>query len=323
TFAKMARVGDGGCGFEQPFAATQLALSKHGTDTRDAFLRDDALLLVVFVTDEDDCSATTQALFGDPYADACSDIGAITSYRCFEHGVRCYDGKGSRAFGNRYHCRPDEESEYVQHVGDFAAYLKGLKKNPAQVVVAGIYGKPNGVFTVTDERVKTYTTPRLGNICGTGGGEGNGATPAVRMNALMAEFGGRASQSSICESELSWAMRDVGLITRDAATKSHCLHGALLDVDQSAEGVQPACRVQIVRDAGTRLQKHIEVPACNRSGGTERCFTIANDTSGCGDTETQLAFHVDGVDDETLTVSCDVDLGEYAYQPGPGEEREN
>src|SRR5687767_7196111 len=54
TFAKMARVGDAGCGMEQPFKAARLALS----NKTEAFLRDDALLLVVFVTDEDDCSAT-------------------------------------------------------------------------------------------------------------------------------------------------------------------------------------------------------------------------------------------------------------------------
>ena len=77
TFAKMAHVGDGGCGFEQPLKAARLALSGYATGSQ-GFLRDDALLLVVFVTDEDDCSADL-ALFNDPYADACSELGAPTS----------------------------------------------------------------------------------------------------------------------------------------------------------------------------------------------------------------------------------------------------
>src|ERR1041385_605705 len=78
TFAKMARVGDIGCGFEQPLKAAQLVLSGSATGSK-GFLRDDALLLVVFVTDEDDCSSTDNALFDsyDPYGDTCSSLGQI------------------------------------------------------------------------------------------------------------------------------------------------------------------------------------------------------------------------------------------------------
>lgn len=303
TFAKLARVGDSGCGFEQPFKAARLALSNKS----DGFLRDDALLLVVFVTDEDDCSARDATLFSDPQADACSDLGTITSYRCFEHGVRCYDGKGSREFGERRDCRADETSPYVESVSTLAELLKSLKANPAQVVVAAIYGKPSYVAAIRDERITTHETPRLANVCGTGGKEGSGATPAIRMNALLAEFGGRASQSSICDSELSWAMRDVGLVTRGAATRSRCLRGALSDADATAPGIQPACRVQVASNVGTPMETRVDVPSCDRADGT-RCFTVSSDAA-CTDTETQLAFRVpDAADNETLTVTCDVDL---------------
>jgi hypothetical protein len=319
TFAKMARVGDSGCGFEQPFQAARAALSGSAAGAT-GFLRDDALLLVVFVTDEDDCSATSTALFTDPYADACSVLGPITSYRCFEHGVVCRDGKGSRAFGDRHNCEPDETSPYVESVSGFATFLKDLKRNPAQVVVAGIYGKPNHIAAIPDERITSFTTPRLANVCGTGGKEGSGATPAIRMNALMAEFGGRASQSSICESELAWAMHDVGLVTRGAATRSHCLRGALTDVDAAAAGVQPSCRVEAASEVATRLPSRIGVPPCERADGA-RCFTIAKDPA-CADTETQLAFHVeDSADKETLTVVCDVDVNAPDLRPAIGETR--
>ncbi len=312
TFAKMAHVGDGGCGFEQPLKAARLALSGYATGSQ-GFLRDDALLLVVFVTDEDDCSADL-ALFNDPYADACSELGAPTSYRCFEHGVRCYDGKGSREFGERHDCRPDESSQYVESVASFATFLKARKANPAQVVVAGIYGKPNHVTAIPDERITTYTTPRLANVCGTGGKEGSGATPAVRLNAVMAAFGGRASQSSICDSELSWAMRDVGLVTRAAATRSQCLRGALIDEDAAAPGVQPSCRVEVVSDAGTPRATRTELAPCDRSGD-KRCFTVDVDPT-CGDTDTQLAFHVDdSAANETMMINCDVDIDAPEHDP--------
>jgi hypothetical protein len=300
AFAMMARVGDGGCGFEQPLKAARMALSSK----TDAFLRPDALLLVVFVTDEDDCSARTDIVFGEPRADACSDLGTPTSYRCFEHGVKCYDGKGSREFGMRRNCRADESSPYMESVSSFAAFLKGLKPDPAQVVVAAIYGKPNHVEAIKDERVTTHDTPRLADVCGRGGKEGTGATPAIRMNALLAEFGGRASQSSICDGELSWAMRDVGLITRGAATRSHCLRGPLSDLDATSSGIQPACRLESVSSLG-----RVEVPPCDQAPG-QRCFTIATDEA-CADTETQLAFHItDSIDGETLSLACDVENAE-------------
>ena len=301
TFAKMARVGDKGCGYEQPFKAARLALS-----SSKQFLRDDALLLVVFVTDEDDCSAHDPTLFSDPYGDACSELGTLTSYRCFEHGVRCYDGKGSRAFGDRRNCRPDESSRYIEGVEHFASFLKQLKPNPAQVIVAGIYGKPNRITAIRDERVTSHETPRLADVCGGGGREGVGATPAIRMNALMAQFGGRASQSSICESELSWAMRDVGMITREAATRSHCLRGSLRDADAATAGLQPRCRVEVARGVGTDFETRDEVPPCT-AADSARCFTLGVDAA-CAETETQLAFRVVGAEDnETLTVTCDVD----------------
>jgi hypothetical protein len=102
-------------------------------------------------------------------------------------------------------------------------------------------------------------------------------------------------------------MRDVGLVARAAATRSPCLRGALLDVDEEAPGIQPACRVEVVSDAGTPREARTELPPCEEAEGG-RCFTIDVDAS-CGDTETQLAFHVDDRGaNETLIAACDVEL---------------
>jgi hypothetical protein len=310
----MALVGDRGCGFEQPFKAARQVLAPYNTTTK-GFLRDDALLLVVFVTDEDDCSMVGSGLIADEYADqysgtqsysdGCSELGALTSYRCFEHGVTCYDGKGGRALGDRTNCHPNETSRYVESVSGFGESLKHLKKNPGQVIVAGIYGKPNNITTVPDEKVTTYTTPRLADVCGSHGVEGTGATPAVRMNALLAGFGGRASQSSICDSNLSWAMRDVGLVTRSVATRSRCLRGALVDIDAAAPGIQPACRMEVASDLGTPEAVRTELLPCDRVSGS-RCFTVESDPLCNG---TQLAFQLeDQASNETVTVRCDVEV---------------
>jgi len=57
TFACAANVGTSGPGMEMPLYASELALADRVTDgTNAGFLRDDALLAIVYLTDEDDCS---------------------------------------------------------------------------------------------------------------------------------------------------------------------------------------------------------------------------------------------------------------------------
>jgi len=62
VFTCIATLGESGCGFEQPFAAITRAL---GVDGRGAapyesasFLRVDAALAIILLTNEDDCSAS-------------------------------------------------------------------------------------------------------------------------------------------------------------------------------------------------------------------------------------------------------------------------
>lgn len=57
TFSCLAEVGTSGSGVEMPLYMTELALTERIADGSNAgFLRDDALLAVVILTDEDDCS---------------------------------------------------------------------------------------------------------------------------------------------------------------------------------------------------------------------------------------------------------------------------
>jgi hypothetical protein len=57
TFACVAQVGTSGPGLEMPLYAAELAFGARVADGSNAgFVRDDALLAVVFLTDEDDCS---------------------------------------------------------------------------------------------------------------------------------------------------------------------------------------------------------------------------------------------------------------------------
>jgi hypothetical protein len=61
VFTCIAALGESGCGFEHQFASVLRALGADGQAMpaeNQGFLRDDALLAIVMVTNEDDCSAT-------------------------------------------------------------------------------------------------------------------------------------------------------------------------------------------------------------------------------------------------------------------------
>ncbi len=100
----VAQAGVGGCGFEQPLEATLKALSPaaptrytgpsytpprffrdtsgHADGANAGFVRDDTLLAVIIVTDEEDCSASDPALF-DPASPRYGT--ADLNLRCFTH----------------------------------------------------------------------------------------------------------------------------------------------------------------------------------------------------------------------------------------------
>src|SRR5206468_1737842 len=63
TFSAVASVGTAGCGFEQTLEAVQRALAN--TTANAGFLRPNANLAVVILSDEDDCSLEHASLIGN------------------------------------------------------------------------------------------------------------------------------------------------------------------------------------------------------------------------------------------------------------------
>ena len=96
-FKCMALLGQTGCGFESQFKSTLRALQKADMSAdQDAdnggFLRKDAILAVVMVTNEDDCSVADNSLLLTPAVNSAADasgLGALWSYRCNEFGHLC------------------------------------------------------------------------------------------------------------------------------------------------------------------------------------------------------------------------------------------
>jgi hypothetical protein len=86
TFTCMASGGAAGCGFEHQLESVYAALKVQSGNQ--GFLRDDALLVVVFLTNEDDGSAPPMAQF---YSDKSDMYGAFDTYRQTRYAIACGD----------------------------------------------------------------------------------------------------------------------------------------------------------------------------------------------------------------------------------------
>ena len=99
VFTCIAALGESGCGFEHQFAAITRALGVDGLGAAPAenagFLRPDALLAIVMITNEDDCSARGPGPERVPLFDTAvnnnmaSQLGPPANFRCNEFGHIC------------------------------------------------------------------------------------------------------------------------------------------------------------------------------------------------------------------------------------------
>jgi len=169
-----ADLGTGGCGFEHPLEAARRALDpKLGLNP--GFVRDGALLAVLFLTDEDDCSAKKPELF-DPSQNGLTDqLGPLTSFRCFEFGIQC-DVNDRTKPGPRKDCKP--AYDWLYKVEDYDVFFRRLKPT-GQVVMAAIAGPAEPVEVKLDAQ---NPSPMLGPSCQKAMGM---ATPAIRIKALV------------------------------------------------------------------------------------------------------------------------------------------
>lgn len=116
-FECVATLGTEGCGLEQQMEAALVALGPQSDVGmhNEGFLRDDSLLAIVFVTDEDDCSAADLELFNPSRTE---QMGQINT-RCAFH--------------------PEMLHPVSRYVDGFRALRPGREEN---VVVAAIVGVP-------------------------------------------------------------------------------------------------------------------------------------------------------------------------------------
>ena len=311
----MAELGTAGCGFEAPLEAMKRALdgSQPGNT---GFVRDGAYLAVVILTDEDDCSINYDKGGAAIFSLNPADVGGTSDFRCQPmYAYRCDRAISAVGDGNVHDytgCVPlsGSASPYLQ---DTSYYYNALTtiKDPSQLVVAVIGGTdangnmpdPTG-FSIATGPVQVpgqtqVQDPALEPSCmATVNGHPAIARPGLRLADFVSQFGERGKYYSVCQSDYTPALRDIG--ERLFAAISPCLEGPIdtTDADPNNPGLQPQCTVSYLFDFGTPQQHEQELAPCIMTDPTtpssqpSPCWYVVTDPTTCADPST-LPTHLE------------------------------
>ena len=209
VFACLANLGTNGCGFEHQLQAVRMALSGFVADNA-GFLRSDAHLAVVYITDEDDCSAPADSTFFENL----TYNGQDTSLRCSLAGHVC-SGKAPPAevFSTplaNCSAASDGGGKLIP-VSTFIDEMRLLRTQSVSVSVIG--GWPADVasanYAIGYDMSTTQSSNLLGSmpICESANGK---AVVELRMKQFVDAFGPAGQIMSICQDDFSNAMKQIG-----------------------------------------------------------------------------------------------------------------
>ncbi|MDB4981800.1 MAG: hypothetical protein JWM82_2552 [Myxococcales bacterium] len=285
AFVCIASLNQGGCGFEHQFSSVRHALDPALAPPENAtFLRPEAYLAVVMVTNEDDCSAPLDSNIFNADSKYLSDpLGPLTSFRCNYVGHVCDDGNKSgppslTKTGALTSCRSAEDGR-LDKVSDFVAFLKGLKSDPARVFFAAVTGPatPYGVALTempnNDDPASRW--PEIQHSCTAA--DGTYADPSVRITEAVTAFGTHGALASICGDSMAPALHDIST-SLVAPMQESC-------VSVPANG--PGCTVvdRWADQAGQAQAARLK--SCADTAGAPPCWHLDDDVT-CGTTRKHL-----------------------------------
>jgi hypothetical protein len=261
--------GVAGCDFESPLESMHQGLlrAKDPTDPAYGFLRKDAALMVVFVTDEDDCSLSPGAeeIFsadGDKLFWSDPDAAAPTSAVCWNAGVTCvgdpsgYDSceaTNKDLVGNEGVADTDAVLQpihrYVELFDTIMADKRAL--DPTQQPVIGILGGADiqgylWFADVGDNDLEFQQTFGIGPGCTAYSPVADPpirATPPVRLAAALTAIGPEGNIFSICESEWAPVLESIAWRRKDWI-RPGCFPYCALDTNTATIQLEPDCIVE-------------------------------------------------------------------------------
>lgn len=329
AFKCIALLGDNGCGFESQFESTYYALvrgaQKKGVGVNEnlengGFLRDDAKLAIVMLTNEDDCSIAGDSLLLDPAVNSARDVtglGALWSYRCNEFGHLCdgqpppHDAPASAVTLNN--CVSAEDSAQAKNddlvtdpfgkpdpthghlwptVKEFSKLVKQFKSNPEDVLVAAIAGPPTPYVVIPQVNAAAMgeTDAVIQHSCmQPTAGVSEYADPAVRIKQWVDTFGANGIFYPICSDNLNKAMVGIADKVHQKVGAPSCIVGTVAWVD--ANDPSQGHRCQVTRkstDTSTGVVTTAALPECNANVDNVPCYKVISNPPACPASGTTL-----------------------------------
>jgi hypothetical protein len=296
-----------GCGYESQLESQYkaLALANEGTSAQYGFLRDQAILAIIHVTDEADCSANArvdQLVFSNtattsPFWNAATPNSSI----CWNAGTKCEgaspyanctsqsynfegaevgdDYDGSNADGQQQVLYPLKR--YLNQI-DGIANDKAILQGPEEIIVSVIGGVPegysSGIATLVyqdspDPGVQSTFGIDYGCSSTVGGAEQN-AVPPVRLREFAEAFYTPVMDStvvsnlfSICSADYSPALEAVAEAIKDQL-KPGCFESCVEDVG-SDDGLQVQCKVTQEVPLGGGGTRTDTIPNCAQTPASD------------------------------------------------------
>ena len=305
AFSCMGPQGVDGCGYESPLEALRFALLRTQDEQEDeyGFLRDDAALAVIIVTDEADCSTTPegQQIFSSAGAKTFwpdpSSNSTPSSKICWSAGVECEaDGNGG------YRCNPknvgldgapaDAGGAVLRDVDEYVQLLRDLGGDNKRLHVSLIGGVPldfgeTGVIPYTDGGDPAFVQQfGIGAGCtNTIGGVTQAAVPPVRLRNFIEAFDG-TQMFSVCAADYTDTLEAI-VEQLEPGRLGACVPACLTDDEPGEPGVQPEC--DVTRKVGTVESKLLECETSSTGpivpAGEVACFVVRGDTDGSATSE--------------------------------------
>ncbi|HKW84110.1 MAG TPA: hypothetical protein VJN68_10190, partial [Burkholderiaceae bacterium] len=288
AFACIAALGDQGCGFEGQLKSVRWALDPQNTPPENAgFLRAEAYLAVILVTNEDDCSVPDDSNLADPTQTRMTDpLGPLWSWRCNEFGHLCNINGALQSpprgtpVNNLQACvSNDTATGKLTHVKDEIAFLKSLKADPQQLFVAAITGPATPYSSEMIQNPQDLDPhPNIVHSCVQNSGEY--ADPAVRIQQYVEGFGNHGVLQTICANTFAPPLMviatEIGKLMGPA-----CVPGNLVDSNPATPALDPDCTVveRYVDSQGKTVST--TVPACSANGEAAPCWSLVVDSSRC------------------------------------------
>jgi hypothetical protein len=313
AFACYGPQGIDGCGYESPLEAMRLAITKARASNGNGFMRDEALLSVVLVTDEADCSSNPAHadIFTSNTTFQNDTDPRRTSATCWRAGTACSgdapDFKECHAEDWAADGSPAQtpEDAVLHPVDRYVDFLAGLRGGPGEladdggpaardVLVSLITGVPAGYHLGEAEIEYRAAEPGSEQAINFGvapgcvnseDGSNSTAIPPVREREVAEAFAGADGARnlfSICQDDYSPALQQIARSIEKVLAPA-CAGACIADRDPATDLLEPDCIVTV----SSGVDSEVQVPPCTRAGDGwatpadgEVCFYMLVDPDG-------------------------------------------